>query len=133
MLSRQSGVRLRLGTVLRTPHIVGISTSVARHAYQPNAPLDLDPSMKALLRDANMSLLNHKTRHHSKDASNDSLRELELLPTEPDDVEELVLLPDERVGRKSPAARFGSQQTGAVILPDELQGSINSVIQGAPS
>lgn len=129
MLSRQSGVRL--GIALRGHNIAALSTSLSRHAVQPNAPLELDPSMKALLRDANMSLLNHKTKHHTSDASKASLRELELLSSEAEELEELELEPDERVGRKSPAARFGSQQVGAVILPEELQESINSIIQGS--
>lgn len=128
MLSRQSGVRL--GIVLRTQNLAAFSTSLTRHAVQPNAPLELDPSMKALLKDANMSILNHKTKRHRSDASNASLRELELLPSEAEELEELELELDERVGRKSPAARFGSQQVGAVILPEELQDSINSIIQG---
>ena len=86
--------------------------------------------MKALLRDANMSLLNHKTKRHTTDSSDVSLRELELLPSEVEEMEELTLEPDERVGRKSPAARFGSQQVGSVVLPEELQESINSIIEG---
>lgn len=128
MLSRRSGVRLSIA--LRAQNIAAFSTSTKCRAVQPNAPLDLDPSMKALLKDANMSLLNHKSKHHTTDTSQLSLRQLELLPSEAEEMEELALEPDERVGRKSPAARFGSQQVGAVILPEELQETINSIIQG---
>ena len=128
MLSGKSGARLTVA--LRAHSRASFSTSLSRCAVQPNAPLDLDPSMKALLRDANMSLLNHKTKRHTTDSSDVSLRELELLPSEVEEMEELTLEPDERVGRKSPAARFGSQQVGSVVLPEELQESINSIIEG---
>lgn len=32
--------------------------------------------------------------------------------------------------RKSPAARYGSRQIGAVILPNQLQNAINALISG---
>ncbi|KAF7436331.1 37S ribosomal protein S22 [Pleurotus ostreatus] len=94
---------------------------------QPNPPLDLDPSFQALLRDVDISL----ERHNPKDAALPSRRELEALPVE--GTEDSLLLPDDAPHdeyslRKSPAAHFGSQRIGAVILPLELQASITSII-----
>lgn len=96
---------------------------------QPNPPLDLDPSFQALLRDVDISL----ERHNPKGAAPPSRRELEALPVE--GTEDSLLLPndaphDEYSFRKSPAAHFGSQRIGAVILPLELQASITSIIAG---
>lgn len=94
---------------------------------QPNPPLDLDPSFQALLRDVDISL----ERHNPKGAAPPSRRELEALPVE--GTEDSLLLPDDAPHdeyslRKSPAAHFGSQRIGAVILPLELQASITSII-----
>jgi hypothetical protein len=38
---------------------------------------------------------------------------------------------EHNIGRKSPAATFGSYGIGSVILPLELQNSINLIISGA--
>ncbi|KAL0951798.1 hypothetical protein HGRIS_008465 [Hohenbuehelia grisea] len=96
----------------------------------PNPPLHLDPSLRALLQDVDISLNQHKHKHAY---ARPGPRELEatsvdILPGEDgalatgdDDVEE-------HSHRKSPAALFGSQGIGAVILPLELQASINLII-----
>jgi hypothetical protein len=96
----------------------------------PNPPLDLDPSLQALLKDVDVSL----SHSASKAPLTPPQRELEALPIE--DAEEGALTPDEETSdrssqRKSPAALFGSQQIGAVVLPPQLQTSINLLISGA--
>ncbi len=113
-----------------------IRTSGARHyapsnpeTAQPNPPLDLDPSFQALLRDVDISL----ERHNPNGAPPLSRRELEALPVE--GREDSFSLSDDAPHdeynlRKSPAAHFGSQRIGAVILPLELQASITSIIAG---
>lgn len=113
---------------IRTSHAPRYASSNAETA-QPNPPLDLDPSFQALLRDVDISL----ERHNPKGAALPSRRELEALPVEGN---EGSLLPSDDVPheeyslRKSPAAHFGSQRIGAVILPLELQASITSIIAG---
>jgi hypothetical protein len=100
------------------------SPVITNHQLKP--PLHLDPSLKALLKDVDMSLLKHKNAPPHKlleilfeesDMTADSKR------AEPDE-EDLEL------GRKSPAADFGSQKIGAVVLPSQLSKSINQLIQG---
>ena len=80
--------------------------------------------MKSLLKDVDLSLLNHKVRYQQP-------RELETVPMEEsgqkisafyEDVEE------EKRERKSPAALFGSQRIGAVVLPLQLQSAIDLII-----
>lgn len=95
---------------------------------RPNPPLNLDPSLKALLKDVDMSLVNHKSNPPP------SLRELEILPTF--DTPGTVALnspaePEEDAStRKSPAAHFGSHHIGAVVLPSQLRETINLLISG---
>lgn len=116
------------------------SSSAASSSHQPNAPLDLDPSFNAFLKDVELSLLRKKSRHAT--ASNPAARahrELEVFPSDETlvetgfDVEPYEPLFDEfdpRDGRKSPAAAFGSQRIRQVVLPLELQNSIDRLISG---
>ncbi|TFK41920.1 mitochondrial small ribosomal subunit Rsm22-domain-containing protein [Crucibulum laeve] len=104
------------------------SSSVSTSSTHPNPPLNLDPSMQALLKDVDMSLLNYKPGSSMK-------KELEVFPdvsseltSEPDYLEDIGR---EESHRKSPAALFGSQQIGAVVIPTELQSSINVLIAEA--
>jgi hypothetical protein len=125
--------------------ISNFSSSPVVTADHPNEALDLDPSFRALLRDVDISLLKqkqnpHATVSHSRPAS----RELEAFPAELDegvdvvggDVLEDLGEEDDHAGprdaRKSPAALFGSQSIGQVVLPLELQNSINLLIAGDP-
>ena len=116
------------------------SSSAASSSHQPNAPLDLDPSFNAILKDIEISLLRQKSRHAT--ASNStarSHRELEVFPSEETPVETGVDVEpyepvfddlDPRDGRKSPAAAFGSQHIRQVVLPLELHNSIDRLISG---
>ncbi|KAF8624223.1 hypothetical protein AX15_005989 [Amanita polypyramis BW_CC] len=103
------------------------SSSIAA-IHQPNPPLQLDPSLEALLKDVDMSLVNHKKAPFYK--------ELEIFPGELLDTSEAlesnrVESAEDDIGpsRKSPAAEFGSHRIGAVVLPSQLTNSINQLIQ----
>ena len=112
--------------VLRRWIAANFSSSAVAAGHQPNPPLHLDPSLEALLKDVDMSLLNHKNAP--------SHRVLEICPGEPDmtSVSKQIEPVEEDVGlgRKSPAADFGSQKIGAVVLPPQLTNAINHLIQG---
>ncbi|EKM61456.1 uncharacterized protein PHACADRAFT_248077 [Phanerochaete carnosa HHB-10118-sp] len=82
-----------------------------------------------------MSLLRHKTVHSSDLAK--TPRELEVYPNDPADVDDYMTSEeldfqeadaDDKSTRKSPAALFGSQRIGAVVLPLELQKAITQLI-----
>ena len=98
-------------------------------SHQPNAPLDIDKSFRAILRDIDHSIAEQKlNRHHSFPDK----QELTAYPTDPE-ATELAQEEDEgntRAQRKSPAAHFGSQQPGAVVLPHELKQTISALISG---
>ncbi|KAK2461490.1 hypothetical protein APHAL10511_005953 [Amanita phalloides] len=100
------------------------STALAAGRH-PNPPLHLDPSLEALLKDVDMSLLNHK--------NSSTHRELQVYPGElAERTDSNIVEPVEEdvgLGRKSPAAEFGSQKIGAVILPSQLTKSICQLIQ----
>ncbi|PPQ72470.1 hypothetical protein CVT24_003094 [Panaeolus cyanescens] len=97
--------------------------------------MQMDPSLEALLRDVDVSLKNFKG--HNKPP-----RALEVIPESSsapevlaDEWTSMELLPEEDTHddleqghRKSPAAKFGSNQIGSVALPLELQHSINLLI-----
>ncbi|KAF8899156.1 mitochondrial small ribosomal subunit Rsm22-domain-containing protein [Infundibulicybe gibba] len=105
---------------IRRIHCRSFSSAAAVCSSQPNEPLHLDPSLQALLKDIDVSLLGQK------EASAKSPRELEILDHSL--TQEPVENPEENVGRRSPAARFGSHSIGAVVLPFQLQSSINLLI-----
>jgi hypothetical protein len=119
-----------------TRHVnLSFSTSAVAASTQPNVALDLDPSLKALLQDIDISLTSHKYA-----AVKRSPRELEafavdeLEEAQAEDAEDSVEDSSERnEHRKSPAARFGSKKIGAVVLPAELQKSITALIDGVLS
>lgn len=83
--------------------------------------------MQALLRDVDMSLTKGATKHKAP-----KKRELDVFPqdaavvdVEPFEEEEIE---DERLHRKSPAAKFGSEKIGSLVLPYELQRQISLVV-----
>ena len=130
----RSGCRKAVEVVLRR------RTNVFRHAshsapapiHQPNAPLELDPAFQALLRDVEISLRNQVAE------SSSGPRELEIFPHTPegelDFLTSAELDIEDGVGgketRKSPAAAFGGHRIGAVVLPLELQASIERLVEG---
>lgn len=96
--------------------------SLKYFSSHPNPPLDLDPSLQALLKDVDISLSQNKSRP--------PVPRRELAEDLPETVTSLVEELQEHAQRKSPAAQFGSQQIGAVVLPPQLQTSINLLIFG---
>lgn len=98
-------------------------------SHQPNAPLDLDKSFRAILQDVDNSIAEQKlNRHHSLPDTH----ELTPYSTDPE-ATELAHQEDEgdtRAQRKSPAAHFGSQRPGAVVIPQELKQAISALISG---
>lgn len=84
-----------------------------------------------------MALLNKKTRYHHTHPRPEEMpkpRELEEFPPgEQDDslISDIVVADsDHRLPRRSPAAVFGSQGFGMVLIPRELQQSISALIDG---
>jgi hypothetical protein len=97
---------------------------------QPNSPLNLDPSLQALLADVDISLIKNKSKHLPKGP-----RELEIWDGPSEEAyslinEDISHTADEHLTRKSPAAHYGSLRTGATILPFELHASISRLISG---
>ncbi|KAJ2923858.1 hypothetical protein H1R20_g13241, partial [Candolleomyces eurysporus] len=83
--------------------------------------------MQALLRDVDMSLLNHKPRAQPEP------RELEAFPiaAEQQVFEEEFAELDSDTHRKSPAALFGSRRIGAVVVPKQLRSAVTSLIESS--
>ena len=111
------------------------STAGAHVASQPKPSLTLDPSLKSLLHDVDISLM----PKHKGEPTSTSARELQALENEEGEVEyynlDLGDYPIEeparhRRDRKSPAARFGSDGIGTVVLPPELQRTVTALIEG---
>ncbi len=117
-------------------------TELVRHAssssphHHPNAPLELDPAFQTLLRDVEISLRNKMPQDSS---GLHRPRELEVFPHDPDPVVDYLTsveldAQDDSLGhketRKSPAAAFGSQRIGAVVLPLDLQSAISQIVAG---
>lgn len=129
---------LSAGNVRRSVARLIVSRSVAS-VHSPKAPLDLDPSYRALLDDINMAVSRNKSRLTDPGRAAPP-RELEVFPNDPTisqdrlSSEELDAQEDDldrKEHRKSPAALFGSQRIGAVTLPLELQNSISRLISEA--
>ena len=92
-------------------------------SHQPNAPLDIDESYRSILEDiGNSRKLNAIPHRH----------ELIAYPidSEPSTVTHLDDEPNIPMDRKSPAALFGSQRIGSVVIPQELQQAISGLISG---
>jgi len=112
-------------------------SSTAKSYSVPNPPLHLDPSLRSLLHDIDISLKNaKKSSGEPKEleiVSGDESGVVHRFPPEqwsPMETNDWIHEETERESRKSPAAEFGSDQIGAVVLPQELCSAINSVISG---
>lgn len=125
-VARSGGLHVSLCWRLR--HASPFSSSSFTSARHPNTPLHLDPSLKALLKDVDISLT------HSRTHPPPQRKELEVLPVDKEETNGKPLdeedAQDEYTQRKSPAAHFGSQQIGAVTIPIQLRNSINVMISG---
>ncbi|KAF8831907.1 hypothetical protein HHX47_DHR1001279 [Lentinula edodes] len=99
-------------TLLRTVQKTRWFSNATSSFGQVKPSLDLDPSLQALLKDVDISLTRHKV-------SVPSHRELDIIPSE--SIEESrnteIPVPEDSLERKSPAAIFGSQRIGSIILP----------------
>ena len=130
-MSARVGSRMRAMLMLRarSSRALRFLRCSSSSSHQPNAPLDLDKSFRAVLRDIDNSLAEQKlNRHHSLP----NTHELTAYPTDPEatEVEHQEDEGDTRAQRKSPAAHFGSQQPGAVVIPQELKQTISALISG---
>ncbi|KAJ7292885.1 Rsm22-domain-containing protein [Mycena rebaudengoi] len=132
--TRYGGLRLVLRRYPATLSSHGSpATNFSTHTHL-NPPVELDSSTRDLLRDVDMSL---GGKRRSRGPHPQLKRELEELPELHQDLTDVRVAHDESyvesmeddiLGRKSPAADFGSHSIGAVVLPLELQNSINLII-----
>ena len=115
-------IRHGAGRALRA---ISFLRSAPFSSHQPNAPLDIDESFRTILQDIGDSGLHQKLNALP-------IHELTAYPTD-SDLANLTDLDDEShipIERKSPAALFGSQRLGAVVVPQELQQTISGLISG---
>ena len=118
---------LRLMLRIRSSRALRFFRCSSSSSHQPNAPLELDKSFRAIFRDIDNSIAEQKLNRHQ---SLPVTHELTAYPTDPE-ATELAHQEDEentRAQRKSPAAYFGSQQLGAVVIPQELKQAISALI-----
>lgn len=87
--------------------------------------VSLDPSYEKLLKDIDATLANHGPESHSH-----LHQELEVLHNFELDESADRDAHFAEMERKSPAALFGSQDIGAVVLPHELRDAIHVLING---
>ncbi|KAG8691257.1 37S ribosomal protein S22 [Ceratobasidium sp. 423] len=114
----------------------------AQHA--PNAPLQLDPALRQLLHDTDLSLL-RKFRHGSKHYVERPELQVEEadgfsnIPSEYEgyeiaerggEAQEPSYWDGPREERRSPAAVYGTKHIGMVVLPWELEHAVGRVIEG---
>lgn len=145
MFSRASKVSsLRLGNY--PPCLLPLSSTTSRlvssrASSHSNSALNLDPSYERLLQDIDISLKKHKLQppipHRELEVvAGESVSKAHQIKPEEwtalDAVSEnlLHIEEDDKERRKSPAALFGSNQIGTVVIPLELQSSINLLIAG---
>lgn len=141
MIHRTS-TSVRVASYLARQGVRALSSSANTHAVQPNPPVTLDPTLKTLLQGVDLSVSSHKKKVEGELHSR-PLRELEPFQDDKgvvayydgidDDGDALIEPTQRREDRKSPAARFGSDRIGSVVLPSELQHAIISLINGTPT
>lgn len=113
-------------------------SSTPNNLVAPNPRLKLDPNLDAFLQDVDLSTKDSKLRlkyqHKNLEvvAENDTdsshvLTPEEWFPFQSSDESEIST---KREPSKSPAALFGSEKIGAVVLPQELTNAIASLIAG---
>jgi hypothetical protein len=127
---RQAFTASRRRLVLR--QCVPTSTLTTSQSARLNSPLNLDPSLKSLMKDGDISLMSKKHQvapqiRHELEAIHPEVTGGESLEEWQSEEEELS---NSRDSRKSPAAEFGSYRIGAVVLPHELVQSIDRIIAG---
>ena len=133
MLRPQCGRGMVLRGVSRSlvGNVSGFHSTSRWRSQVPNTPLDLDPSLQDLLRNADMTMAHKFNTHYPEEPPGH--RHMELIeqegitPTSWIEEEEL----SSRESRKSPAAEFGSRKIGAVVLSEQLQESVTRLIESA--
>ncbi|KAF9021737.1 Rsm22-domain-containing protein [Hymenopellis radicata] len=101
-------------------------TTTASAAPKPR--IALDPSFAVLMKDIDASLAkNHESTHSKIHEELQVVQDFASLPLD-DGYDPMAVHEEER---KSPAAIYGSQSIGAVVLPDELQDAISVLINDA--
>lgn len=123
--------------VLSRPALCAFSSTASAHVVaQPKPSLTLDPSLKSLLQDVDISLM---SKWHEAEEPTSLARELEALENGEGEIEYHDMDREEylvgeparrREDRKSPAARFGSDGISTVVLSPELQRTITALIEG---
>jgi hypothetical protein len=93
----------------------------------PNPAMQLDPSLQALLKDVDIALSKQKVAPNREQIElTGTAVESEALAEEPEESFE----EEGDFERKSPAALFGSQKIGQVVIPQQLQDAITEIING---
>ncbi|KAG9313997.1 mitochondrial small ribosomal subunit Rsm22-domain-containing protein [Chiua virens] len=138
MLQSGTRVSLRVLSSSARPKAFAFSSTAGVHVSpQPKPSLTLDPSLKSLLHDVDISLM-AKHRGTEEPASSHT-RELEALENDAGEIEYYEVNHEDytveesarrREDRKSPAARFGSDGISSVILSQELQHAVTELIEG---
>ena len=118
-----------------------LSTSVVVQSQLPNARLELDPSFRDFIKSAK-DMRSWKTQADRSVVDTDTTprvpRELEVYPEDSmtsedylssDELDSIHDTEDKHT-RKSPAAQFGSQRHGTIVIPLELQHTITKLISG---
>lgn len=118
-----------------------LSTSRVTRSQGPNARLELDQSFNEFMKSSSdMRSWKAQTDRGTSHVENTqhSPRELEVYPEDhltsdrylsPEELDSLEA-EDEKHSRKSPAALFGSQRHGTIVVPLELQRTITKLISG---
>lgn len=136
VIRRLAAQRLNCSSQNYLGHSCAALSSTARNYSVPNPPFHLDPSLRSLLHDIHISLKNaEKSSAEHKElemVSGDESSAVHRSSSEwfPMKTNDWIHEDAKRESRKSPAAQFGSDQIGTVVLPQELCSAIESVISG---
>jgi len=118
---------LCIGKIKRIPANAALYSSARISRSRPNPRIDVDPDLQMLMQDVDMALNKHSKREQ---------QQLEIIPKEEEEEEEEPNFedngyePQSNLHRKSPAALFGSQRIGAVVIPHEMQDIIQRLFSG---
>nr|GAT61338.1 3-methyl-2-oxobutanoate hydroxymethyltransferase [Mycena chlorophos] len=121
----------------RLRHVLARPFASSAYAAHPNLRADLDPALRDLLRDVDITLNTKKRTPHPQ--THEALKKKRLVEVPPQEYQgtasvvetEETQVADEEdpsQSRRSPAAEFGRTGFGAVVLPFELEKSINLII-----
>ena len=122
----QLGKQLKIRRIASANAALYSSACISRS--RPNPRIDVDPDLQMLMQDVDMALNKHLKREQ---------QQLEIISREEEkegekeaDFEDDGYEPQSNLHRKSPAALFGSQRVGAVVIPQEMQDIIQRLFSG---